>query len=159
MDLVFSISNFFINEIAPANIWMSFSCSNLDLVRSYRDLVMFAIWFFCIKIVKTCNFYANDESSPKEIRIFTTKSLSTTTCMLSYYLPCNIGVRPMYICYIFFSLLCRTLRLLTPPNTEFKFWQTISFLFYFIATVFAQLQKHWISYILRRPQNFAKSSP
>ena len=126
MDLVFSISNFFINEIAPANIWMSFSCSNLDLVRSYRDLVMFAIWFFCIKIVKTCNFYANDESSPKEIRIFTTKSLSTTTCMLSYYLPCNIGVRPMYICYIFFSLLCRTLRLLTPPTlcSSTYWWRT-----------------------------------
>ena len=29
VDLVFSISNFFINKIALANIWMSFSCSNL----------------------------------------------------------------------------------------------------------------------------------
>ena len=31
MGLVFSISNFFINKIALANIWMSFSCSNLAL--------------------------------------------------------------------------------------------------------------------------------
>ena len=32
VGLVFSISNFFINKIALANIWMSFSCSNLALV-------------------------------------------------------------------------------------------------------------------------------
>ena len=32
VDLVFSISNFFIKKIALANIWMSFSCSNLALV-------------------------------------------------------------------------------------------------------------------------------
>ena len=32
VGLVFSISNFFINRIALANIWMSFSCSNLVLV-------------------------------------------------------------------------------------------------------------------------------
>jgi hypothetical protein len=31
VGLVFSISNFFINKIALANIWMSFSCSNLAL--------------------------------------------------------------------------------------------------------------------------------
>ena len=31
LGLVFSISNFFINKIALANIWMSFSCSNLAL--------------------------------------------------------------------------------------------------------------------------------
>ena len=31
MGLVFSISNFFINKIALANIWISFSCSNLPL--------------------------------------------------------------------------------------------------------------------------------
>ena len=31
VSLVFSISNFFINKIALANIWMSFNCSNLAL--------------------------------------------------------------------------------------------------------------------------------
>ena len=38
----------------------------------------------------------------------------------------NIGVRPMYICYIFFSLLCRTLRLLTPPTlcSSTYWWRT-----------------------------------
>jgi hypothetical protein len=30
VDLVFSISNFFINKIALENIWMSFSSNNLD---------------------------------------------------------------------------------------------------------------------------------
>ena len=33
VGLVFSISNFFITKIALANIWMSFSCSNLALVE------------------------------------------------------------------------------------------------------------------------------
>jgi hypothetical protein len=32
VGLVFSISNFFINKIALANIWMNFSGSNLALV-------------------------------------------------------------------------------------------------------------------------------
>jgi hypothetical protein len=31
VSLLFSISNFFINKIALANIWISFSCSNLPL--------------------------------------------------------------------------------------------------------------------------------
>ena len=31
VGLVFSITNFFINEIDLANSWMSFSCSNLAL--------------------------------------------------------------------------------------------------------------------------------
>jgi hypothetical protein len=31
VGLVFLISNFFINNITLANIWMSFSCSNLAL--------------------------------------------------------------------------------------------------------------------------------
>ena len=37
VGLVFSISNFFINKIALANIWMSFSCSNLALASYVRQ--------------------------------------------------------------------------------------------------------------------------
>ena len=35
VDLVFLISNFFIYKIALANLWMSFSCSNLALFLAY----------------------------------------------------------------------------------------------------------------------------
>ena len=35
VSLLFSISNFFINKIALANIWISFSCSNLALDQSF----------------------------------------------------------------------------------------------------------------------------
>jgi hypothetical protein len=33
VGLVFSISNFFINKFALANLWMSFSCSNSALEK------------------------------------------------------------------------------------------------------------------------------
>ena len=42
MGLVFSISNFFINKTALANIWMNFSCSNLaleELLKNYFALM------------------------------------------------------------------------------------------------------------------------
>ena len=34
MGLLFSISNFFINKIALANIWISFSCSNFTMAKT-----------------------------------------------------------------------------------------------------------------------------
>ena len=42
MCLVFSISNFFINKIALADIWLSFSCSNLALtlfIKTYNRML------------------------------------------------------------------------------------------------------------------------
>jgi hypothetical protein len=44
VGIVFSISNFFINKIALANIWMSFSCSNLALL-TLRQLLHFVLLF------------------------------------------------------------------------------------------------------------------
>ena len=92
MGLVFSISNFFINKIALANIWTSFSYSNLALCEIH-GLIFYYLFYILLQLTelkpklvtvvpRNLQHTLTDTPSPNTVTdtpVMTTQSLITVT--------------------------------------------------------------------------------
>ena len=128
MGLILSISTFFTNKIALADIWMSFSCSKLALAEIENHSVYFKHFSLHLKIFAEhrSNKTLGEEARTKletlrqtfqeEIRPVWKKEFISLYCFL-----------PWYVNYLFRSLISKTEREKTLRVSNYCFLPSLYF--------------------------------